>query len=126
MTRILVVDDYPGILAMLDLTLSMAGYEVVTADNGAAGLLLAAELKPDLILLDIDMPGRDGTAVCADLKCEPVTTHIPVLMMTGRLSLHVLEQARQAGAQGLLSKPFFRECLLGEINRMLTEFSPIR
>jgi twitching motility two-component system response regulator PilH len=123
MARILVVDDYPAIPVMLEAMLGAAGHEVFTADCAEAGLELANQIRPDLVLLDVDMPDRDGLAVCADLGREPATAHIPVLLMTGRLCLAVLEQGRQAGARGFLSKPFSRECLLEEIARALGGFA---
>lgn len=115
MVRILVVDDYPAIVCMLQLILAEAGHEVIGAGSGAAGLELAIRWKPDLVLLDIDMPERDGMLVCGDLKHDPATMHIPVLMMTGRLCMETLARARQAGALGVLPKPFLRELLLEEI-----------
>lgn len=124
MARILVVDDYPAILGMLQLMLATAGHEVVTAAGGAAGLGLAGRVKPDLVLLDVDMPERDGMAVCGDLKRDPATAHIPVLLMTGRLCVEVLERARQEGALGVVPKPFFRARLLEEIARAIPEVQP--
>ena len=121
MARILVVDDYPAILGMLELMLAAAGYEVVTAIDGAAGLELAGRLRPDLVLLDVDMPDMDGMAVCTHLKGDPATRHIPVLLMTGRLCTGILEQARQVGAFGVLSKPFFHIRLLEEVARAMPE-----
>lgn len=120
MALILVVDDYAPILSMLHLMLSSAGYEVFTASDGAAVPELAAHLKPDLVLMDVDMPRRDGVAICGDLKRTPATTDIPVLMMTGRLSMGVLREARAAGALGVLSKPFIRVRLLEEVASAIT------
>jgi CheY-like chemotaxis protein len=126
MAHILVVDDYPAILALLDLTLTVEGHEVATAGDGAAGLELAARLKPDLVLLDVDMPGMGGMAMCGDLKRDPATAHIPVLMMTGRLCLEVLVKARQVGALGVLPKPFIRVHLLEEVAQAVRAVQPTR
>ncbi|MDF3059010.1 MAG: pilH [Rariglobus sp.] len=124
MARILVIDDYPAILSMLELILATAGHEVVTAENAGAGLSLAGRLKPDLVLLDVDMPEMNGLAACDGLKGDPATRHIPVLLMTGRLCMEVVERARRAGAYGVLPKPFFRARLLEEVTRALAGIRP--
>jgi CheY-like chemotaxis protein len=121
MARILVVDDYPAILGMLQLSLVAEGYEVLIAEGGAAGLRLAGRLKPDLVLLDVDMPEMDGITVCGGLKRDPATSHIPVLLMTGRPSAGMPAKARDAGAAGVLFKPFVRTRLLEEIAQALSE-----
>jgi CheY-like chemotaxis protein len=126
MARILIVDDYPAILDVLEIMLTTAGHDVVRADDGAAGLAQASCAKPDLVILDIDMPEMDGVEACLELKRNPTTMHIPVLLMTGRLSSELLQRARQAGALRVLSKPFFRVPLLGEISCALPEITPSR
>src|SRR5687768_14405600 len=68
MARILVIDDYAGILDVLELMLTAAGHQVMTAGTGIAGLELAGQSPPDLVLLDVDMPGMDGVSVCLELK----------------------------------------------------------
>jgi CheY-like chemotaxis protein len=120
MARILVIDDYVPILDMLDLMLEGAGHEVVTACSGAAGLELASNWRPDLVLLDVDMPGMDGVNVCGRIKNGAVTTGIPVLLMSGRFGPDVSRRARDAGAFGILPKPFDRERLLMEIQNAVS------
>ncbi len=116
MARILVVDDYEPILDMLRLVLAAAGHEVFTAGDGISGLSQAQSLRPDLVLLDIDMPETDGVFVCREIKQAPSTAEIPVLLMTGRPGSHA--RARGAGALGILSKPFACSELLTEIKRV--------
>lgn len=118
MARILVIDDYPAILGLLQLTLTTAGHEVVTASDGVSGLALAERVHPDLVLVDVDMPEMDGVAVCGGLKRDPGTRDIPVLLMTGRLSAQVMDRGRRVGAEGVLPKPFVRARLLEEIQRV--------
>lgn len=124
MARVLVVDDYPAILTMLRLTLVLAGHEVVTAADGAAGLGLVGRARPDVVLLDIDMPAMDGLTVCGELKRNQTTAGIPVLLMTGRLCVEVLDRARGAGAFAVLPKPFPRARLLEEIERAIAVATP--
>lgn len=121
MARVLVVDDYPAIVTMLRLVLMSAGHEVMTAENGLTGLGVARRHKPDLVLLDVDMPVMDGVAVCGTLKRNPATARIPVLLMTGRMCAGVSERAKGAGALGVLAKPFVRARLLEEVERALSE-----
>lgn len=122
MARILVIDDYAGILDVLELMLTAVGHEVMTAETGMAGLELAGRSRPDLVLLDVDMPTMDGVSVCVELKRNTRTADIPVLMMTGRFGPQVSERARQAGALGIMPKPFVRECLLEEIRRAVGDY----
>lgn len=123
MAHILVVDDYPAILAMLRLTLLGAGHEVETAEDGLAGLVAARRSGPDVVLLDVDMPGMDGVAACAELKRDARTRGIPVILMSGRLCMAVIEKARQAGAAGVLRKPFDRALLLEEVEKAIASGS---
>jgi CheY-like chemotaxis protein len=126
MARILVVDDYAAILDMLEMMLAEAGHEVMSACSGVAGLELAARWRPDLVLLDVDMPGMDGVAVCRELKRGDATRSIPVLLMSGRFGPDVSERARKAGALGVMPKPFACEGLLAEIRSAATEASRAR
>ena len=117
MARILVMDDYQPLLDMLRILLGARGHEVSTAVDLAEGLRLCEDSPFDLALLDVDMPGMNGIAVCNTLKCLPATRDLPVLMMTGRPSLETDLRAMRAGALAVLDKPFEVENLLATISR---------
>ncbi|HEY1067596.1 MAG TPA: HD domain-containing phosphohydrolase, partial [Pirellulales bacterium] len=104
--RILVVDDEPLIVEMLARLLVADGHQVATASDGLAALNSVAEARPDLVVLDIDMPVMSGLEVCRRLKQDPETRLIPVLMLTGRAPTDARLQAWDLGADEFLSKPF--------------------
>jgi CheY-like chemotaxis protein/AraC-like DNA-binding protein len=104
--RILIVDDEPVNIRLLVETLRDYGFDLLTALDGQAGLLSAREGLPDLILLDIRMPGLDGFAVCARLKADPVTRDIPVLFLTALTDTEQKLHAFQLGAIDYITKPF--------------------
>ena len=80
--RILVVDDLPASVEVLAAKLTSEYYDVLTATDGATALEIVHEQDPDLVLLDVMMPGMDGVEVCRHIKEDPETTHIPVVMVT--------------------------------------------
>ncbi len=118
MTKILVIDDYPPILDILRTFLLVEGHEVSTATDGPAGLRLAESMPFDLALIDVDLPGLDGIAVCKFLKNNPATRNMRVLMMTGRPGLEVDVRSRCAGAAAVLAKPFPGSAVIEEIARI--------
>ena len=103
--RILVVDDEAPIRILLTDLLEEKGYVVLTAVDGASALDCAITQQPDLILLDICMPGMEGMEVCAKLRKNPVTKNIPVIFLTAFNSDERLEQAIDMGANDFLGKP---------------------
>ena len=80
--RVLVVDDIVANVRLLEAKLQAEYFEVITAMNGLDALEIAGRLKPDIVLLDVMMPGIDGFEVCARIKANPATSHIPVVMIT--------------------------------------------
>jgi len=86
MSKILIVDDNPSVLRLLEHTLTKEGYEVLTAKNGIEGLKMASQEVPDLTILDVMLPGIDGFEVCHRLRGEAKTASIPVLMMSASRS----------------------------------------
>jgi DNA-binding response OmpR family regulator len=104
--RILVVDDDPRLLHIVQMYLGIEGYEVRTASNGEEGLREIGELRPDLIILDIMMPGMDGLEACRRIRSDPETAEIPVLMFSALSGDDDVERARIAGANHLITKPF--------------------
>jgi CheY-like chemotaxis protein len=117
--RILVIDDQPLIRDLLRQFLQADGHCVFTAVDGTEGLAKARALRPDLILLDVDMPAPNGLQVCAQLKHEPATAQVPVLFISARLSTHDIGQMAAVGAAGFLPKPFLLVDVRQAINRLL-------
>ena len=104
--RILVVDDTVDILQVLNRRLQSWGYEVRTATNGEEGLRLAQEWLPDLVLLDIMMPTMKGRDVCARLKHDAKTQHIPVIFLTALGLADHVKAGMELGAEDYIVKPF--------------------
>src|SRR5579864_23132 len=101
--RVLVVDDHEDILEVVKTVLEMAGYEVSTSLTGAYFQQMENDL-PDLILLDVLLPGEDGREICQRLKGDEKTRHIPVILLSAHADL--LKTAEECGANDFLAKPF--------------------
>ncbi|MFT3782957.1 MAG: response regulator [Nibricoccus sp.] len=119
MTRILVVDDDDAVRAVLKLTLRREGYEVLEASSGFMAVDVVGKSVVDLVLLDVEMPGMNGLAFCAELRANPAFASLPVIMMTGRPVDGVQERAHQVGAVEFVHKPFERATLLALIKTLL-------
>jgi class 3 adenylate cyclase/CheY-like chemotaxis protein len=119
--RILAVDDMPENLEILRVRLEANGFEVVTAADGEEGLEAARTLKPDLILLDIMMPKRDGISVVRELKADPDLRAIPVVLITAKSDTRDVVEGLDAGGDDFLSKPFEHSALLARVRSMLRQ-----
>lgn len=116
---ILIVEDDPKSLTLTKDMLKVSGYSTIQASDGDQGVELAKTAKPDLILMDIMMPIKDGYAACHDIKTNPVTRNIPVVMLTA--VGHQLNKtfAESVGADGYVTKPFTRQGLIDAISPLL-------
>ena len=103
---VLVVDDDPDLRDLVAFKLSRAGYEVLTAEDGETGLALAQEQRPDLVILDVMMPGLSGIDVLRVLRMRPQTSGLAVIMLTARAQEGDTETAFLAGADDYVVKPF--------------------
>ncbi len=121
MTRILVVDDDPGLLRALAINLRARHFDVDTAADGATALRRAAETHPDLVVLDLGLPDIDGTEVVAGLRGW---TSVPVVVLSARDGEWVKVDALDAGADDYVTKPFGMDELLARIRAALRRVSP--
>lgn len=119
MKRILVVDDQPDNVFILQDRLENYGFEVITAYDGPSGIEKAVSEQPDLILLDVMMPGMSGFEVCKNLVENPSTKIIPIILVTALTSAEDIEEGLQAGAYDYIKKPFNKVELLARINSAL-------
>lgn len=123
MPKVLVVENELNIQKLVKANLTASGYQVVVADNGEEGLRLAQLKKPDLLLLDLMMPGMSGWDVLAALKADRKLQGTPVLIMTAAVKegKEDEDKARMMGAAGYLAKPFTADELLGKVKQVLGE-----
>ena len=117
--KILIVDDEPHMLRVTELSIKKGGYQIVIGRNGKEALELAAREKPSLIVMDVSMPEMDGLTALTQLKANPETAKIPVIMLTVRGQAMARLQAEQSGAALYLTKPFSPSQLLVEVKRLL-------
>jgi DNA-binding response OmpR family regulator len=118
--RILVIEDDPDIALSLRLKLERdGGFEVRTAGDGAAGLRMAVERPPDLVLLDVNLPGMDGFEVCRQLRGDPATSSTPVIMLTARIDESDRVAGLDLGADDYITKPFSPKEALARIRAVL-------
>jgi two-component system cell cycle response regulator DivK len=118
---ILLVEDLLDARELYAEYLNYAGFSVVTAINGHEAVRLARMLRPDLILMDIRMPGMDGLEATADLKADAELAHIPVIAMTADPSSEISERAMAAGCSGFIAKPVLPDEVAREISRVLAD-----
>ena len=118
---VLLVDDYPDALEIWGLYLRSLGYDVMTAEDGCTALELARAWLPDVIVLDLELPGISGFEAAVRLRHAPETAAIPLIAATGYSHVTQLEQARQSGFDSIIVKPFEPMALVAEIERLLNE-----
>lgn len=118
---ILVVDDYPDTLDVWTVSLSAAGFDVVTAVDGFTALAIAQTVLPDLVVLDLELPGRSGYDVATVLRQDPATRHIPLIAATGFSHEAQLARARRAGFDVIVIKPCDPDELIAHIQRLIAD-----
>ena len=121
MTTILIVDDEPPILDLVRFTLEDADVRVVEALDGAEALVLARRIKPDLVLLDVQLPKLNGLEVCRQLRREPDLARMPIVMLTAAGQDADRARGREAGADEYLTKPFSPLALLALVEALVPE-----
>jgi CheY-like chemotaxis protein len=120
---ILVVDDYQDAREMYAEYLQFSGFRVAEARNGIEALEQAFALKPDLILMDLSLPGIDGWEATKQLKADDRTKQIPVVALTGHALAGASDSARRAGCDSFVTKPCLPDDLVVEVRRMLSAVS---
>jgi len=120
MSKILIVDDKPEVRELVSVTLEMGDYEILMAENGVDALALARSELPDLMLLDIQMPGDlDGLDVCRTLKNEAETSRICIIMLTAKGQEQDKQQGLEAGANEYFIKPFSPLELINKVEEVI-------
>ncbi len=120
-TRILVVDDSPTIVALLKRMLVQNHFEVLVAYDGESGLEIAHRERPDLIFLDIVLPGIDGFSALRKLRRDPVSKDIPIIMISGNAQATEQFYVQRIGADDFMKKPFSRAEVFSRIEQLLDE-----
>lgn len=123
MTRVLVVDDDPRVQHALGSSLSARGYELLTATDGASGLDMAAQLLPDLVILEFTLPDMEGTDVIAGLQGW---SKAPVLVLSGRCDAADVVEVLDAGADSFMAKPFDPDVLIARLRALQRRAEPVR
>ncbi|HEU4402604.1 MAG TPA: response regulator [Candidatus Polarisedimenticolia bacterium] len=119
MKKILLADDSITIQKVVELTFSEGDYQVVCVSNGTQALKKVAEIRPDVVLLDVIMPEKNGYEVCEQIKRSPATSGIPVLLLTGTFEPFDKRRADAAGANGHLTKPFESQVLVTKVEELI-------
>lgn len=117
--NILVVDDAPNVVLSVEFLLKQASYDVRTAGNGAEALLAIQERKPDLVLLDVMMPVRDGYDVCQAIKADPAMKDVRIIMLTAKGRPVEKEKGIALGADEYITKPFSTKELVEKVRIVL-------
>lgn len=118
-TRVLVIDDSPTIVAVLGKMLRQNGYEVLSAGDAESGVAMARQQRPDLIFLDIVLPGMNGFAALRQLRRDPALQRTPIIMISGNMQATEQYYAQRIGADDFMKKPFGRDEVFVRIGKLI-------
>jgi DNA-binding response OmpR family regulator len=118
-SRILIAEDEPSIVASLDFLMRHAGFETRIARDGHSAIAALGEFRPDLVLLDVMLPGRSGFDVCRAIRSDPSTARTRVVMLTARGGANDAARGMAAGADEYVSKPFSTKDLVRRVQDLL-------
>jgi two-component system cell cycle response regulator DivK len=124
MARILIIEDNPANMKLASLLLENASHEVLGAADAESGLALARSQKPDLILMDVQLPGMDGLAATALLKKDPATAAIPIIALTAMAMKEDKARTMAAGCDAYIAKPLRYQELYAAIDALLLRAQP--
>ena len=124
MRTLLIADDEEGVRALVRMTLEGESLEVLEAADGDQAVAMAKEHQPDVVLLDVMMPGRSGFEVCRALKADPATAGITIILLTARAQNADREEGQAAGADDYFTKPFSPVALLRKVDDVLGDPEP--
>ena len=116
---ILIIDDHPVNLELVKVLMVLEGYEVHTAGDAEGALLLLADLRPDLILMDVQLPGMDGLELARRLKADPVHKDVPIIIITTEGSSEDRQRALQLGANAYITKPIQAPQVIAKVKELL-------
>ena len=119
---VLVIDDDPDVVEVVESWLKTSGYEVYTASTGKGGLQKCKLLRPDAVILDIIMPDMDGPSVAEEIKDDPATSQIPIIFLTGAVKSSEVPKSHIVGGQYFIAKPFSGEDLLKMLRQILSGY----
>ena len=117
--KILIIDDSVVTVSMLTERVQFGGYEVISANSGEQGLEMVRRELPNLVILDIRMPGMDGFEVCRLIKGDLATKDIPVVFVTTATQKKDLDKGKEVGCSGYITKPYDGKLLLEEIKKLI-------
>lgn len=120
---VLVVDDEPMARTLLRLMLVRAGFDVVEAEDGFDALDKLKQDAPDVMILDVMMPGMDGFSVCETVRAAPTTSELPIIMLSAKTDLDSVNRGLRLGANKYLTKPISPEELTRQVRDVLQEYS---
>ena len=119
--KILIIEDDPSFLRAITHIVEKEGYNVVNASNGMRGLRMAKEDKPDLLILDVMLPGIDGFEICSQLRHEPQTAKLPLIMLSAKGQEADKTTGLEVGADEYLTKPVDRAVLLEKVTALMAK-----
>ena len=122
--KLIIIEDEPDILELLSYNLKRDGHEVSTASDGLSGLALVKREKPDLVLLDLMLPGMDGLEICASIKKDPQTQNTLIIMLTAKSEESDIVLGLGVGADDYIAKPFSPRELTARVNAALRRSMP--
>jgi DNA-binding response OmpR family regulator len=116
---VLLIEDEPNIIEALGFILSRAGYQVVSHGDGTTALDAVARETPDMLILDLMLPGRGGLDILRDLRAAPSTMALPVMMLTARGQKHDRDQAESLGVSAFMPNPFSNKEVLSQVQTLI-------
>ena len=119
--KILIIEDDPATQRLVDYSLKQEGYQIISASNGLEGIRKALGESPDLIILDVMLPGMDGFEICYRLRSEPSTANLPILMFSAKAQEIDKDTGIKVGADDYLTKPSAPADIVNHVNKLLAK-----